>query len=167
MSKEQNQIKLRKGQIMKNLIVVLMALFLITVVNQEVFSQKRGNWNKNNYRMNVKEKLNLTDEQQNKIESLRLTHQEKMIKYKADLDLKELEIKKLKSSDKMSRSEMLRIEKGINIIKNEMALERVNHQMDVYDLLDVSQRKIWLDKQEQFGHMKHKMKNKMRERRDW
>jgi len=165
LSKEQNQIKLRKGQIMKNLIVVLMALFLITVVNQEVFSQKRGNWNKNNYRMNVKEKLNLTDEQQNKIESLRLTHQEKMIKYKADLDLKELEIKKLKSSDKMSRSEMLRIEKGINVIKNEMALERVNHQMDVYDLLDSAQRKIWMEKKEKFGDMKKGIKDKMKKRR--
>lgn len=151
MSKEQNQIKLRKGQIMKNLIVILTALFLITIVNQEMFSQKRGNWDKNNCRMNVKEKLNLTDEQQNKIESLRLAHQEKMIKYKADLDLKELEIKKLKSSDKMSRSEMLRIAKEINVIKNEMALERVNHQMDVYNNLDAKQRTIWSEKTGKFG----------------
>jgi hypothetical protein len=101
--------------------------------------------------MNVKEKLNLTDEQQNKIESLRLAHQEKMIKYKADLDLKELEIKKLKSGDKMSRSEMLRIAKEINVIKNEMALERVNHQMDVYDNLDAKQRTIWSEKTGKFG----------------
>lgn len=136
---------------MKNLIVVLTALFLITVVNQEMFAQKRGNWDRNNCRMNVKEKLNLTDEQQNKIESLRLAHQEKMIKYKADLDLKELEIKKLKSSDKMSRSEMLRIEKEINVIKNEMALERVNHQMDVYDNLDAKQRTIWSENPGKFG----------------
>ncbi|MDP2364937.1 MAG: hypothetical protein Q8M94_14355, partial [Ignavibacteria bacterium] len=78
---------------MKNLIVVLAVLFLITVVNQEMFSQKRGNWNRNNCRMNVKEGLNLTEEQQNKIENLRLDHQEKMIKFRADLDLKELEIR--------------------------------------------------------------------------
>ena len=142
---------------MKNLIVVLTALFLITVVNQEMFAQKRGNWNRNNCRMNVKEKLNLTDEQQNKIESLRLTHQEKMIKFRADLDLKELEIKKLKSSDKMSRSEMIRIEKEINVIKNEMALERVNHQMDVYDNLDANQRIIWSERPGKFGR---KMNNR-------
>ena len=133
---------------MKNLIVVLTALILITVVNQEMFAQQRGNWNRNNCRMNIKEKLNLTDEQEDKIENLRLSHQEKMIKFKADLDLKELEIRKVKSSDKISRSEMIRIEKEINIIKNEMALERVNHQMDVYDILDANQRIIWSEKLE-------------------
>lgn len=143
---------------MKNLIVVMMALFLITVVNQEMFSQKRGNWNRNNCRMNVKEKLNLTDEQQDKIEVLRLSHQEKMIKYRADLDLKQLEIKKLKSSDNISRSEMIRIEKEINVIKNEMSLERVNHQMNVYENLDANQRKIWSERPEKFGR---KMKNRV------
>ena len=143
---------------MKNLIVLLTALFLITVVNQEIFSQKRGNWNRNNCRMNVKERLNLTDEQQDKIENLRLAHQEKMIKFRADLDLKELEIKKLKSGDKMSRSEMIRIEKEINVIKNEMALERVNHQMDVYDNLDANQRTIWSERPGKFGR---KMNNRM------
>ena len=141
---------------MKNLIVVLTALFLITFVNQEIFAQQRGNWNRNNCRMNVKEKLNLTEEQQDKIESLRLAHQEKMIKFRADLDLKELEIKKLKSSDKMSRSEMIRIEKEINVIKNEMALERVNHQMDVYDNLDANQRTIWSEKPGKFGRKMNK-----------
>lgn len=147
---------------MRNLIVVLTALFLITVINQEMFAQNKGNWNRNNCRMNVKERLNLTEEQQNKIESLKLAHQANMIKFRADLDLKELEIKKLKSSDKMSRSEMIRIEKEINVIKNEMALERVNHQMDVYDNLDATQRIIWSEKPEKFGR---KMNCRMRSRR--
>jgi hypothetical protein len=140
---------------MKNLIVVLAILFSITLVNQEMFSQKREHRDGKDFRMDMKERLNLTDQQEDKIESLRIAHQEKMIKFKADLDLKELEIRKIKSSDKISRGEMIRIEKEMNAIKNEMALERVNHQMDVYDNLDANQRKTWLEKPEKFGCKMH------------
>jgi len=150
---------------MKNLIVVLAILFLIALVNQEMFSQKREHRDGKDFRIDMKERLNLTEEQEDKIESLRIAHQEKMIKFKADLDLKELEIRKMKSSDKISRGEMIRIEKEINVIKNEMALERVKHQMDVFDNLDANQRKIWMDQQEKSGNMKHRMKDKMHERR--
>ena len=114
----------------------------------------------------LKERLNLTDEQENKIESLRLSHEEAMIKLRADLELKELEIRKIRSGDNLSRDEMIRITKEISAIKNEMALARVNHQMDVYDILDANQRKIWMETQDKFGHMKNRMMDKMRDRMD-
>lgn len=143
---------------MKNLIVVLAVLFAITLVNQEMFSQKRDHRDGKGFRMNMHQKLNLTDEQEDKIEALKLSHEEAMIKYKADLELKKLEMKKIRTSDKMSRSEMLRITKEISEIKNEMALERVNHQMDVYDNLDANQRKIWSERPGKFGR---RMNNRM------
>jgi len=149
---------------MKNLIVVLAILFLVTLVNQEIYSQKKEHRQGKDFRMDMKERLNLTDEQENKIESLRLSHEEAMIKLRADLELKELEIRKIRSSDKLSRSEMLRITKEISAIKDEMALARVNHQMDVYDNLDANQKKIWMETQDQIEHMKHKMKHNMRNR---
>ena len=89
------------------------------------------------------------------------------LELKIDNIIKELEMRKLKSSEKFSRSAMINLTKEISTIKNDITLARANHQMDVYDLLDESQRKIWLDKQNQFGHMKHKMRNKMQERRNW
>ena len=149
---------------MKNLIVVLAILFAITFVNQEMFSQKREHRDGKDFRMDMKERLNLTDEQGNKIESLRLSHEEAMIKLRADLELKELEMRKIRSGDKLSRDEMIRITKEISTIKNEMALARVSHQMDVYDNLDANQRKIWMETQDRFGHMKNRMKDKMHER---
>ncbi len=151
---------------MKTLIVVLSVLFLFTCVNQEMFSQKREHRNGKEFRMEMKEKLNLTEEQENRIESLRLSHEEVMIKLRADLELKELEMRKIRSSDKMSRSEMIRITKEISAIKNEMALARVNHQMDVYDNLDANQRKIWMETQDKIGHMKNRFKDRMREQID-
>jgi Spy/CpxP family protein refolding chaperone len=152
---------------MKNLIVVLSVLFLISVFNQQIFSQKRDHSKSREYRMDMKAQLNLSEDQEKKIEALKLSQEEKMIKLKSEMELKELEMRKLKSSDKFSRTEIIDLTKDINSIKNEMALARANHQMDVYDLLDENQRKIWLDSQEKFGHMKHKMKDKMRERRNW
>lgn len=151
---------------MKKLIFVLAVLAVVSL-NQEAYSQKGDNPKSKQMRMNMKELLNLSEDQGNKIEALRLSQEESMIKFRADLELKELEIRKLKSSEKFSRSAMINLTKDINAIKNEIALARTNHQMDVYDLLDESQRKIWLDKQDQFGNMKHRMKDKMRERGNW
>jgi len=152
---------------MKKLIFVLAFLFVVASLNQEAYSQKGHNSKSKNFRMNLKEQLNLSEDQEKKIEDLRLTQEESMIKFRSDLELKELEMRKLKSSEKFSRSEMINLTKEINAIKNDMALTRVKHQMDVYELLDESQRKIWLDKQNQFGNMKHRMRDKMRERGNW
>ncbi|MCU0345166.1 MAG: Spy/CpxP family protein refolding chaperone [Ignavibacterium sp.] len=152
---------------MKKLIFVFVVLFAAVSINQEGYSQKRDNPRSKDFRMDLKSQLNLSEDQEKKIEALRLTKEESMIKLRSDLELKELEIRKLKSSDKFSRSEMINLTKDINSIKNDMALTRVNHQMDVYELLDENQKKIWLDKQDQFGNMKHRIKDKMRERRNW
>jgi Spy/CpxP family protein refolding chaperone len=152
---------------MEKLIFVLAILFAVVSLSQEAYSQKGDNPKSKNFRMNLKEQLNLSEDQEKKIEALRLTQEESMIKFRSDLELKELEIRKLKSTDKFSRGEMINLTKEINAIKNDMALTRVNHQMDVYELLDESQRKIWLDKQDQFGNMKHRMRGKVREGRNW
>jgi Spy/CpxP family protein refolding chaperone len=152
---------------MKNLILVMSVLFAIAVLNPQIYSQKKDHSKSREFRINLKEQLNLSEDQEKKIEALKLSHEESMIKFRADIELKELEMRKLKSSDKFSRSAMINLTKEISAIKNDLALSITNHQMDVYDLLDESQRKVWLEKQEQFGHMKHKMKNKMQERRNW
>lgn len=152
---------------MKNLVFVLSILFAIAVLNPQIYSQKKDHSKSREFRINLKEQLNLSEDQEKKIEALKLNHEEVMIKFKSDIEFKELEMRKLKSSEKFTRSAMIDLTKEISKIKNNMALARVNHQMDVYDLLDDSQRKVWLDTQQEFGHMRHKMKNKMQERRNW
>ena len=152
---------------MKKLIFVLAVLFVVTSLNLEVHPQKRENQKSKDFRKNLKSQLNLSEDQEKKLEALRLTQQESMIKFRSDLELKELEIRKLKSSDKFSRSEMINVTKEINAIKNDLTLTRVNHQMDVYELLDESQRKIWLEKQNDLGDMRNNMRHKMPERRNW
>lgn len=150
---------------MKNLIFVLVVLFAVSIVGQDTYSQKKNNKKQNEYRKELKEKLNLTDEQEKKIQELRNSHQEAMIKFNAELDLKELELKKLKQNDNVSRNDMINLTKELSVIKNEIAIAKVNHQMDVYDILDANQKKIWMEQQSKFGFMKDKMKNNMHHRR--
>ena len=152
---------------MKNLILALSVLFVTTVLNPQLYSQKRDHSKMTDSQMNLKQQLNLSEDQEKKIDGLRLSHEEAMIKFRSDLELKELEMRKLKLSEKLSRAEMINITKEISSVKNDMALARTNHQMDIYDLLDENQRKIWSDKQENFGHIKHKMRDKMHDRRNW
>jgi Spy/CpxP family protein refolding chaperone len=89
------------------------------------------------------EQLNLTDAQKDKIENLRFNHQKEMIDLRADLQLKMLEMRKLRSGENLSRDKMIDLTKEINEIRNKMSLARTNHQMDIYEVLDNTQKKIW------------------------
>jgi periplasmic protein CpxP/Spy len=149
---------------MKNLIIALTVLFAITIFSPELYSQNKDHQRGRDLRMDLKKQLNLTEDQENKIETLRFSHQESMIKLKSDLELKELEIRKLKSSDNFSRSSIINLTKEISAIKGDMALAITNHQMDIYDLLDANQKKIWLEMQDQFGNMKNRMRDKIRDK---
>lgn len=155
---------------MKNLILVLSVLFAIIIFNPQIYSQKGDNQRQKDFKMNLKAQLNLTEEQEKKIDALRLSYEENLIKLNSELDLKELDMKKLLSSENITRSEMINLTKELISIRNDIALARTNHQMDVYDLLDSAQRKIWIEKMEKFGDMKKgmkdKMKNKMQGRRN-
>ncbi|MEO8231187.1 MAG: hypothetical protein ABI638_02820 [Ignavibacteriota bacterium] len=150
---------------MKNLILALSILFAITIFNPQIYSQKRDNQQPKNLRMNLKAQLNLSEDQEKKIDVLRLSHEENLIKLNSELDFKNLDMKKLLSSDNITRVEMINLTKGLSGIKNDIALARANHQMDVYDLLDSAQRKIWMEKMEKSGDMKKEMKDKMHKRR--
>jgi Spy/CpxP family protein refolding chaperone len=149
---------------MKYLIGVLAVIIAIVCFNQQTFSQKRNFKEGKYFRNELKENLNLTTEQEKKIANLRYTQQTAMIKFKADIDLKELEMKKLRESENISRADMVKLINEISAIKNQIALLRVNHQMDVYDLLDANQKKAWLEMQDKIGMNKERMRENIGER---
>lgn len=150
---------------MKNVIWLLAVVIAIAFVAQDNFAQKKFREKGKEFREDFKKQLNLTEEQEKKIEQLRLAHQEQMIKFRSDVELKELEIRKLVSSDNVTRSEMIKLTKEMNAIKDEIELARVNHKMDVYDNLDANQKKLWMEQKEKVGMMKDKIKEKHHQRR--
>lgn len=120
-------------------IVAIIALSIFT----DSFAQMERMKMRDKMRYQMEEKLNLSDSQKAKVEELRVNHQKKMIDLKANLEKKKVELKSLRNSDKLNRSDFVKLTKEINEIKNSMAVERANHHMDIYELLDNNQKKIW------------------------
>lgn len=91
----------------------------------------------------IHDKLNLTAEQETKIQKLRIEHQKKMIELKADLEKAKVDARETRTNDNISRSDVVNNIERINKIKNEIALSAANHRMDVYEILTPEQREIW------------------------
>ena len=107
------------------------------------------------------EKLQLSDAQKDKFDELFFNHQKRMIELRAELRGKILELKKYKSEGDLKRSKFIDLTKEINEVRNKMALARANHQMDIYELLDDTQRKIWHDNRPYgFGFMDNNFRGK-------
>jgi Spy/CpxP family protein refolding chaperone len=122
--------------------LIVFALLSLPLISQG-YAQRQRMEMKEKMQERMEAKLNLTDAQKAKIDELRTNHQKKMIDLKANLEKKELELRSLRQSDKLNRNDFLKLTKEISEIKNSIAQERANHQMDVYELLDNNQKKIW------------------------
>lgn len=114
----------------------------------------------------IKEKLNLTADQEKKIEELRTTHQKKMIDLRADMQKLHLEKKELLNKGNYDRKSFLALEDKIMKQKNVIETTVANHQMDVYELLDANQKVIWnkrpaFDRSGKMGKMGRAMRRHM------
>ena len=141
----------------RTLIITALLSFLIVIAGAFTFAQKQRENRGENKRERIIEKLNLTDEQQTQIEEIRFAHQGKMIDLRADVEKKELGLKELQSTANFSRSDYITKVEEVISTENEMKVERANHHMDVYELLDTEQRETWT-KMKQMKEGKH---NKM------
>lgn len=132
---------------MKVLITSLVTLFFFISVNT-IFAQPEQKFNKRLYKERSIEKLNLTEEQENKISDLRTSHQKKMADYKAELEKAKIDMRDIRESSDISRNDMIAVVEKLNDIKNRMAIERTNHRMDVYELLNDEQKEIWKEQRQ-------------------
>lgn len=130
-----------KSKIFYSLLIILLGLIFITDIEaQRKFDDDDDFPPPPPYLI---EKLKLTEAQKNKLDDLRYNYQKEMIALRSELWQKLLEMKKYRSSENISRSKVIALTKEINEIRNKIALARANHQMDLYELLDDTQRKIW------------------------
>jgi Spy/CpxP family protein refolding chaperone len=132
------------------ILLAVAAIFALSLITDS-FAQMERMKMREKMRDRIEEKLNLTDSQKDKIEELRVNHHKKMIDLKANLEKKEVELRALRRSDKLNRSDLLKLTKEISEIKNTMAVEMANHHMDIYELLDNNQKQIWRDMKPERG----------------
>jgi len=145
---------------MKFFIPVLVFVFTVGLYAQP----ERGMGNR---KAKIAEKLNLTVEQEKKIETLRTAHQKQMIDLAADMAKLHLEKKELMNKGSYDRKTLVALEEKIIKQRDIIDLARINHQMDVYEILDAQQKEIWNKKpmngamgihgkrNERMGQMKH------------
>lgn len=126
---------------MKSTMITLMSVILIILLFNDADAQKRREMKGG--LTGLTEKLNLTEEQKSKMEDLRNSFQEKMIDFRAEMDKARLENRKLRTSDTIKRIDVVNQSKKMSELRSRMAEARANHFMDVYELLNDNQRKVW------------------------
>lgn len=150
---------------MKTKIFVLVGI-LTFVSLQNILPQEKIH-KRDNCRQQCFNKLDLTEEQQEKVETMKLDHQMEMIDLKANLEKKKLGLADLKNNGNYTRDEYIGQIEQINSAKEAIAISRANFKMDVYEILDADQKKEWNELSINFGERKEKRMNKSNERRNF
>lgn len=150
---------------MKTKIFVLVGI-LTFVSLQNILPQEKIH-KRDNCRQQCFNKLDLTEEQQEKVETMKLGHQMEMIDLKANLEKKKLGLADLKNNGNYTRDEYIGQIEQINSAKEAIAISRANFKMDVYEILDADQKKEWNELSINFGERKEKRMNKSNERRNF
>lgn len=132
------EIKLKKLIITGMLTVAFLAAAAINLYPQKA-DQPRGE----RFREQMQQKLNLTEEQQNKIEQLRIDNQKAMIDLRADMQKQRLAMKELMQKGNYTRADYLNMVNQMNASRDKIATAMANHRMDVYELLNDQQKKIF------------------------
>lgn len=124
---------------MKTLPKYFAILITALLITSPLAAQKRMGPDK----MRVHEKLNLTEDQQSKIDDLRSEHQKKMIDLRSEMQKSRLALKELRRKGEYNRSEYLEAVEKLNQIRNNIAVSAAEHRMDVYEMLNDEQKEIW------------------------
>ncbi len=108
------------------------------------------------FRAEMIKKLNLTDQQKQKIADLKVTFEKNMVDLRADLQKNKLDLKGLKVKGDLNRSDVIAAVEKINKSKNAISLAVTNHMLDVYEVLTPEQQKIWKESRfDMMGGMQH------------
>jgi len=147
---------------MKFKIFAFIAIISALLISRDLFAQEMMVHERNKNQMQIHQKLNLTEEQQVKVEALRFSHQKEMVDLKANLEKRKIEMAELKNKGNYTRDEFLGKTNEIISARNKIALSLANHQMDVYQILDETQKKEWNKFSGTFGERREKRMMKMR-----
>ena len=108
------------------------------------------------HKMEIMKKLNLTDQQKEKIADLRLNFQKQMIDLKADLQKSRLDLKDLRLKNDITRNDVVAAVEKVNKKRDAISLAMANHMVDIYQILTPEQQKIARENAPMFlGMRKH------------
>uniref|UniRef100_A0A7C4CEK5 Periplasmic heavy metal sensor n=1 Tax=candidate division WOR-3 bacterium TaxID=2052148 RepID=A0A7C4CEK5_UNCW3 len=83
----------------------------------------------------------LSDEQLQKMDNLRIAHLKEVLPLRTDLEIKEMELAALWRAEKLDAAKVLAKVKELNELRNRLELAKVNHRIATYNVLTPEQRK--------------------------
>lgn len=125
---------LNEEDVMRNVIFVLPIMLLLAMSSAN--AQRGPMW--------MDEDLNLTEQQQQKMEDLRFQHQKSMIQKKAALKTAELEMRNMMQEANLDEKAVLAKQKEISTFKAAISEERVRQQIAMRKVLNAEQLQKFL-----------------------
>ena len=111
---------------MKAKILLIATIIVSALMIQGIFAQGTMNHKNKGDHFPMFQKLNLTEEQQDQISTMRLNHQMEMVDLKANLEKKKLEMAQLKNKGNYTREQYIAKVEAINSAKNQLAISKAN-----------------------------------------
>ena len=145
-----------KDLIMKNKVISIVSILFLAFATQTIIAQEMTHHNKEGYQFSMFQKLNLTDAQKDQISKLKLNNQIQLVDLKANLDKKKIELMELKNNGNYTREQFISKVEDISQAKNKIAISKANFQMDVYQILDDTQKAEWNKHSQFMGERKEK-----------
>ena len=87
--------------------------------------------------------LNLTDDQKAKISDLRFEHEQMAIETRSEIQKNRLVVRKMMTDNKIDNDKLLKITKENNELHGKIKLSRTTMWLDVYTMLDDTQKEQW------------------------
>jgi len=138
---------------MKNLISKSFVVFLFVVLTSSLFAQPGGMMQEK--RGQICKLMNLTDNQIQKIQKLKIEHQEYIIDLRTVIQKNRLAIKKIMLKDNFNEADFLNLSRKNSDLRAKIHDSRLKMQLGIYKLLNTDQKKIWKTKflkMEKKGH---------------
>jgi Spy/CpxP family protein refolding chaperone len=126
---------------MKKIILALPIMLLIAISSAD--AQRGPMWQD--------EDLNLTDQQQQKLEDLRFQHQKAMIQKNANLKEAKLEMRNMMQKTEVDEKTILAKQKQISTLKSEIAEARLKHRLEMRKVLNKEQLEKMMKNQRKMG----------------
>lgn len=141
----------------KTILIALIAVF--TTTGGQIFAQDmqgRGNGGPSQG-LNKEHKCmipGLTEDQQKKIDALKVNHQKQMLDLKNQIREKEARLITLTTGDKINKDEAFKIIDEISVLKATREKAKLDHRLAIRSLL-TDEQKLWFDMHQEGKGMKH------------
>jgi Spy/CpxP family protein refolding chaperone len=163
--------KLKKGEEMKTSKYFIIVLSILLLGSSALTFAQGKMMGPNKSHFDLFKQLKLTPDQKTKTDQLNYTFRKDMINLKADLQKNMLDLNEVRKQENFTRNDMISALEKVNKSRDQIALARMNHHMDIYDLLDQNQKQIWRENGPRMGihqpmngrHFRNDMRMRMRD----